>query len=197
MAIGIAQSALSQIEGDKTAPRKATLQQIAQTLENDLGEIWLRRFLDERPINHLQNVLDRVISLIGDNEYIMMRFVVALAEKVEAFGRLIEPKTLADLQAKNSQLQQMMELMKKGDDRWGDLLEPLGFLEGLDEEEDVIIEPAEMMIAPVVARIGPGKDSKKTVEPLPTIDDVRRNFVSQEGIDEIKRRVKPRKRKSA
>lgn len=189
VAIGIAQSALSQIEAGRTEPRKATLQQIAQTLENDLGEIALRQFLDERPVNTLQNVIERLCAMVNDNEYLLMSVVVTLADKLPAFARFIEPKTLADLRAKNKDLREMMDLMGKGDTSWGEYLEPLGFLDGLDEE-DVQIEPAEMILAPVVARIGPGK---KAADPK---EEIRQTLVSEEGIEEMKRRLKPKKRKT-
>ena len=44
---GINQAALSQIEGDRTSPRKPTLIALSFILNDDFGEIWLMKFFEK------------------------------------------------------------------------------------------------------------------------------------------------------
>ncbi len=54
-----------------------------------------------------------------------------------------------------------------------------------EPEEDVTIEPAEMILAPVVAHIGPGVDPK---------EEIRKSLVSEDGLREMEKRLKPRRK---
>lgn len=154
IAIGVAQSALSQIEAGKVEPRKATLQRIAETLADDLGELSLRQFLADRPVESLQSVVARLAAMIGDNEFLLMRVVVALADRLPSFARFFEARDLLEMRSKNAQMDEMIGLFKDDKKEWGDYLTKAGFL---TDNGDVNITNSEMTISPVIAHIGPGQ----------------------------------------
>lgn len=67
------------------------------------------------------------------------------------------------------------------------------------DEMDVSIEPAEMILAPVVAHIGPGRqkdEGERIKDKDQEKEEIRKSLVSDEGIREMEKRLKPKRRKT-
>lgn len=193
VATGIAQPSLSEIESGSTNPRRTTLKQIARELGADLGEPWLRTYLRKKPTSQLSELVEAVCEMVGDNDLILGALVLRLAARIPEFQKLLDHGQLAKL---SRQMQAVMELTDQMDvdsetlsaSPFDDLLKISEFFEGLDDEdiggEVGPIEHAEMILAPVVARIEPGPRR------------VDQRTVNDEELAEMERRLEVRKRKT-
>lgn len=165
--VGIAQPSLSSIESGNSVPRNTTLFALARELNDEFGSEAALKYLVGRTA--WDREIRPMLMAIQQNDLYLDLVIYRLARMSERFRNMMKPDPLA-------------EAMKRG----ANLVDMLGQAVA-EPEEDVRIEPAEMMLAPVVAHIG-SEDPK---------DKVRGMLVSDEGIEEMQKRLKVRKRKRA
>lgn len=165
--IGIKQPSLSEIEKNKSVPREATLLALARALNDDLGEAWITDRLAEKKGDSWDVLLRPIAWKIKRDDAFLYVLVYKLGSMSETFRSLLRDGIYENMKAAFEGVFDAPSI--------GDEVGP--------------IEPAEMILAPVVARIVPGP---KAVDPKEEI----RQMLGKEETRETDKWLKPRKRKT-
>lgn len=166
--IGIKQSSVSDIESGRITPRDSTVLAISKALDDDLGQRWLTvRLSTPNPQeSNIDTLLKPILRKIERSEAWLYILVAKLGEISPTFRSMLR------------------------DGMFESISEAVLSVISRENEENVVIKPLsskDVMLAPVIAHIGPDIDKE---------EQGREMLISDEAINEMGKGSKPRKRKT-
>lgn len=178
--VGLSQPSLSQIEKGITTPTRGTLTSLARALSSDFEDASLAHLFVPASDAPWEAPLRPLLHYLRQHEYLLDVIVLRLAQSSDRFRALLSNDTFENVKYRAEQILAVVEASntQSGNEDIG------GEVSGIEP-----LTSSDVMLAPVVAHIGPGVNAE---DPK---DEVRR-MINEDEVNEIERRLKPRKRKA-